>query len=145
MGDTQVSLSFLHWQELYEREKPFQIFTNIPEDAEDQRDSNLVFKRETVLIRDIRGLSEMFSLDTNGFIYRRHTLKNIDSYDRKSIEQNYLPKIEKLLRQAVEGIDQVFFFDWRVSERYLDSYPCYVSDDISFGKMRLRSKARLLI
>ena len=117
-GNVQVSLSFLHWQDLYEREKPFQIFTNIPEDAEDQRDTNLVFKRECVSVYDVRGLLRNTSLDTNGFIFRKHTLKNGNFHDRNSIEQNYLPEIETLLKSEVDGADRIFFFDWRVSERH---------------------------
>ncbi|KAL9609701.1 MAG: hypothetical protein Q9167_005551 [Letrouitia subvulpina] len=112
--DVQASLSFLHWQDLYNLEKPFQIFINIPEDAEDQRDTNLVFKRVCLTIRDVRGLSTELSLDTNGFIYRQHTMRTTDCTDREDVEQSYLSEVEELLKREVEGADRVFFFDWRL-------------------------------
>lgn len=114
--DAEAALSFLHWQDLYESEKPFQIFINIPEDAEDQRDTNLVFKRVCLAIRDVRGLSIELSLDTNGFIYRQHTMKTTDCPNREDVQQSYLPEVEELLKREVEGADRVFFFDWRVCE-----------------------------
>ena len=113
-GDVQASLSFLHWQDLYEREKPFQIFIDIPEDAEDQRDTNLIFKQERLTIVDIRGLATNFSLDDNGFIYRHHEMGHVDFSSRKAVDQNYLPQVEKLLRKELEEVDRVFIFDWRV-------------------------------
>ncbi|KAL9598501.1 MAG: hypothetical protein Q9219_004474 [cf. Caloplaca sp. 3 TL-2023] len=109
-----VALSFLDWQELYESEKPFQIFIDIPEDAEDQRDTNLVFKPASVLVQDVRGHVANFSLDTHGFIYREHTAKTTDFTNRESVERTYLPEIEDLLKREVEGVDRIFFFDWRL-------------------------------
>ena len=114
--DLEVSLSFLQWQDLYETEKPFQIFINIPEDAQDQRDTNLVFKRVPLTVHDVRGISPNFTLDTNGFIYRHHTFKPTDFSHRPSVEQTYLPQIEQLLKTEVDGADRIFFFDWRVSQ-----------------------------
>lgn len=113
-GDVQVTLSFLQWQKLYEWEKPFQIFINIPDDAEDQRDTNLVFKQIPISVYDIRGISTDFSLDTNAFIYRRHITKITDFTSRETVEQKYQPEIEQLLKHVVEGADRIFFFDWRL-------------------------------
>lgn len=120
--DVTTYLNFLQWQKLYEEEKPFQIFINIPEDAEDQRTTNLVFEKVSLQIHDVRGRSNEFSLDTNGFMYRRHTTEITSFSDRQSIDEDYLPEIEALLRQEVEGADRIFFFDWRVCEIYLP--PC---------------------
>ena len=115
--DITARLSFLQWQKLYEEEKPFQIFINIPEDAEDQRNTNLVFRNVCLNIHDVRGHSEDFSLDTNGFMYRQHTTNMVSFRDRKLIEESYLPEIETLLRIEVEGAGRIFFFDWRVSHQ----------------------------
>lgn len=128
--DVQASLSFLDWQDLYEVEKPFQIFINIPEDAEDQRDTNLVFKRVCVMIWDVRGLSTELSLDTNGFIYRQHTMRTIDCTNREDVQQSYLPEVEELLKREVEGADRVFFFDWRVCESRPTPRPCISDNDL---------------
>lgn len=109
-----TSLKFLQWQKLYEEEKPFQIFINIPEDAEDQRNTNLVFQNVSLNIHDVRGHFEDFSLDTNGFMYREHTTKTSSFQDRKAVGDNYLPEIEALLKREIDGADHIFFFDWRV-------------------------------
>ncbi|MCJ1467360.1 hypothetical protein MMC07_005984 [Pseudocyphellaria aurata] len=109
-----TSLNFLQWQKLYEEEKPFQIFINIPGDAEDQRNTNLVFQNVSLNIHDVRGYSDEFSLDKNGFMYREHTTKMTSFQDRKAVGDNYLPEIEALLKREMEGADRIFFFDWRL-------------------------------
>ena len=120
--DITTNLNFLRWQKLYEEEKPFQIFINLPEDAEDQRTTNLVFEKVSLRIHDVRGRARDFSLDTNGFMYRQHTAKTTNFLDRQSIDENYLPDIQALLQQEVEGADRIVFFDWRVCRTYLSTY-----------------------
>ena len=117
--DITGNLNFLRWQKLYEEEKPFQIFINIPEDAEDQRTTNLVFEKVSLQIHDVRGQSRGFSLDTNGFMYCQHTTKVTNFLDRQNIDESYLPEIEALLQQEIKGADRIFFFDWRVCGTYL--------------------------
>ena len=112
--DLPITLRFLKWQKLYEVEKPFQIFINIPEDAEDRRDTNLMFESISLKIHDVREQSRDFSLDDNGFMYRQHTTEVNNFTDRKTVDENYLPEMEGLLRKEVDGVDRVFFFDWRV-------------------------------
>ena len=125
-----VPLKFLAWQDLYNHEKPFQIFIDIPPSAPDQRSSNLVFETVHVPLQDVRNLPDggggdtgkFFSLDGNGFVYRKHEmtgmLRDVGAFfaeaDRETVERAYLPEVEKLLRGQIEGVDEVFFFDWRV-------------------------------
>ena len=109
-----ITLRFLKWQKLYEVEKPFQIFINVPKDAEDRRDTNLVFESVNLKVHDVRGHIDSFSLDENGFMYRRHITRVSDFTDRKAVDETYLPEMEALLRKEVDGVDRVFFFDWRV-------------------------------
>lgn len=113
--DLQVALSFLSWQDLYATEKPFQIFIDIPKEADDQRDNNLVFEKAMVKIRDVRHTSIDQSLDTNGFVYRKHKSRTTDFTQKESVERDYLPEVECLLRKEMDNVDRVFFFDWRVS------------------------------
>ncbi|KAE9378879.1 hypothetical protein N431DRAFT_460204 [Stipitochalara longipes BDJ] len=109
-----VTLKFLDWQEQYETEKPFQIFINIPDEAEDKRTSNLVFEDISIAIQDVRGKEENFTLDSNGFQFVRHH-SSLDCFQSKhSIEDIYLPEVDALLRKEIEGVDKVFFFDWRL-------------------------------
>lgn len=116
--DTQssvlASLKFLQWQPLYELEKPFQIFVNIPDHFKDQRTTNLVFEDCPVVVKDIRHRAANFTLDDHGFTYCHHETAGGDFTDRIYVEETYLPEIETLLRREVDGVQQVFFFDWRV-------------------------------
>lgn len=114
-----ITLKFLKWQPLYVDEKPFQIFINIPPSALDQRTTNLVFENITLPVHDIRFLPLPPTLDSHGFTYIKQetSVKNFSS--RENVDKYYLPDIEALLRMEVEGVDRVFFFDWRVSQ------PCF--------------------
>ena len=143
-GDLRVSLSFLHWQDLYETEKPFQIFINIPEDAEDQRDTNLVFKQVCLSVHDVRYHPTEFSLDATGFMYCHHTARTTNFTSRENIEKSYLPEIEELLKREVDGVDRIFFFDWRVSRDASVLNPLLGLTTNSYGKMHQNSKVKLL-
>jgi hypothetical protein len=112
--ELMVTLKFLDWQELYETEKPFQIFTNIPDEAEDKRTSNLVFEDVEIAVHNVRGREKDFDLDANGFRFLRHVSILDDFHSQKKIEDIYLKEVEILLRKEVEGVDKVFIFDWRV-------------------------------
>jgi hypothetical protein len=62
MGITSVAakLKFLSWQQLYETEKPFQIFINIPTHVKDQRTTNLVYEDVEVQIEDVQSIQNAF-------------------------------------------------------------------------------------
>lgn len=115
--EVSVQLQFLKWQLLYETEKPFQIFINIPSHVDDKRTTNLVFENVEIAARDIRGVTADFDLDRHGFTYCNHKTKVEDFGSRDVVDRYYLPEIEELLRNQVTGVDRVFFFDWRVRSR----------------------------
>jgi len=99
---------------LYDEEKPFQIFINIPEDAEDQRSSNLVFEDVRLKVQNLRGFEDTLSLDRNGFIYVTHRSQVSDFTQREVVEAKYLPEVEEIIRREVDNVSRVFFFDWRL-------------------------------
>ncbi|KIW66777.1 hypothetical protein PV04_06072 [Phialophora macrospora] len=114
-GSLFISLKFLKWLPLYEIEKPFQIFINIPEDATDRRTTNLAFENVKVRIQDVRSFPpKHFLLDKHGFTYYSHRLEVGHIADRESVEQQYLPEMESLLKSTLESVDRVYFFDWRL-------------------------------
>jgi hypothetical protein len=51
-----------------------------------------------------------FSLDRQGFLFRRHETAVVDFYDPAEIEQVYYPEVEALLKQ-VTGAEKVVTFD----------------------------------
>ena len=114
--DKIINLKFLKWQPLYEIEKPFQIFINIPDHVEDKRTTNLVFEDVKVSASDVRTCQTNFNLDHHGFQYCHHSSAVEDFSMRDVVEKWYLPEMEMLLKNKLEGVDRVFFFDWRVTE-----------------------------
>ena len=116
-GDVTAALSYLRKLELYKHEKPFEMLMDIPKDAADQRYFNTKFEAREHVIRDMRNSDEDFTLDKNGFTVRnfRSCVDSGGVIDRKLVEDHYLPEVEKLIRDNVEGVDQLFFFEWRVS------------------------------
>ncbi|KAK7393856.1 hypothetical protein QQX98_013360 [Neonectria punicea] len=109
-----AELKYLQWQDLYERERPFQLFIDLPPDAEDRRVSNLVFEKHHVPIVDIRSRYNQFSLDTHGFMIRKHQTAMKDFTDREAVESIYLPEVEEILRSNLDGVDGCFVFNWRL-------------------------------
>jgi hypothetical protein len=151
-NDTHAPLKFLTWQPLYATEKPFQIFMNIPPHIPDQRTTNLVFSDHVVPICDIRGRPPLKSIDEKGFVFRKHrTAIPVEGFlSRDTVETRYLPEVEQLLRREVDGVDRVFFFDWRVGLIFLPGFSLgafylgmRVTDDPnSYAKMLLKSRER---
>jgi hypothetical protein len=112
----EANLLYLKWQDLYKTEKPFEIFVNIPEGSADRRPTNLVFELgEKQKIRNIRGHENDFHLDTHGFKTCSRPICFDLWEDMNAVTSQYLPEIEQVLREEVEGADEIFVFDWQVS------------------------------
>jgi hypothetical protein len=111
----RATLTYLKWDKLYEAEKPFQIFVDLPEGVDDPRTDNLIFESETEQdILDVRGREESFNLNDHGFQFVRHKT-SVDIFDSKEkIENIYLAEMTDLLEKTLQGADRVVFFNWRV-------------------------------
>jgi len=118
-SDLTASFEYLKWSPLYEVEKPFQVFVDIPKDCPDQRKDNLTFSRvaeET--IHDLRETCEDFTLDSNGFTYLKHASKLSNPsqfYDVKTIEEVYLPECAEVLKRELCEVGKVHIYGWRAS------------------------------
>ena len=112
----QAVLNYLNWQDVYAKEKPFQLFSVLPNSSLDgERTTNLVFKEGQVeSIRDVRGEESIYSLNDQGFAFRVYPTRLRDFSVREDIENVYLSEMEDLLKREVESVDEVYFFDWRV-------------------------------
>ncbi len=117
MGTFKASLQFLKRLDLYKTKKPFQILMPIPEDAGDRRTDNLEFEDKEQTLYDMREATEKLTLDSHGFEYMESIPAWLPSStsSRKDIEELYLPSVEKLIKSHVDDVDEIFFFDWRVS------------------------------
>ena len=109
-------LMYLQWDELFRKEKPYQIVSeNIPEVQHLAKQNIRMAEGPEELITDIRGNESAFSLDENGFQIYEHNFPTIDYQKLEDVEQIYKPELERLLRRNVLGVDKVEFFNWRVS------------------------------
>jgi hypothetical protein len=108
-------LRHLKWDPIYLKEKPYQVFVNVPDG---ERSTNLVFETIEKDVADIRGQEQEYSLKDNGFRYINSPSKlNGADFDRQEeIERVYLSECEELIKSHVAGADQTFIFDWRVRD-----------------------------
>jgi hypothetical protein len=118
-GTVKAPVNYMKKLPLHEYEKPFQILMPIPPDAEDQRIANVEFEPREQTFTDIRGNTDEFSLDENGFEIRRAPtlLQYNEAADQDVIKHKYLPEVEQILKDHLPGgYDRVEFFDWRVRD-----------------------------
>ena len=115
-----AKVEYLKRLPLYEHEKPFRVYYEIPKSSPDQRRTNLEFEEKEVPIQDLRESSSLdfYSLDKHGFAIRNFetSLPAHSFTDRSVVEKSFLPEVEKVIRSEIANITAVYFFDWRVSQ-----------------------------
>lgn len=115
LKDEYAAFEYLQWQPLYDEEKPYEIFIQIPEDLPNIRRTNLVFgKGEKQLVTDVRGREDQYKLNEHGFQVLRAPTTFKDFTSKEAVEAVYLPECIQLLKDNVEDVDRVYFFNWRV-------------------------------
>ena len=115
MKDEKAKLNFLQWQELYERQKPYEIITKSTQ-GPDGRWTNLVFgTNEEQTIRDGRGVEDHFSLDRHDFTYRSMNPAFSGFESKKRMLQEHLPWVASTIKQEAGDAECAFVFDWRVT------------------------------
>lgn len=135
--DATNVFQYLEWQDLYNTEKPYQILLDIPDYAPEQRRHNLVFHdgpEETV--HDVRGRESELKLDVNGFTYIKHAsaMTSNDFADVAKVQANFLPELERMLQETLDGVDQVCIYDYRrrwTGEHPLHGKPVDFNDKLS--------------
>jgi hypothetical protein len=115
-----AKVEYLKRLPLYEREKPFRVYYEIPKSSPDQRRTNLEFEEKEVPIQDLRkcGSLDSYSLDKHGFAIRNFepSLPAQSYTDRSTVEEQFLPEVEKVIRSEIPDITAIYFFDWRVCQ-----------------------------
>jgi hypothetical protein len=97
---------------LFAREKPYMILTGF--DGESGATNIEWESKVSETLDDIRGREEDFTLDGQGFSFVSHQTSFLAWDDRRAVEEAYLPEVERLIRDNVDGVDEVQIFDWRV-------------------------------
>jgi len=116
LNSVVANLSFLQWQDLYKKEKPYEIYIDLPEGYPEVTQNNLVFEPVATVIKDVRGHENSFKLETQGFQFEEFStkLQDADLDDRQRVESVYLPEVEQLLKKQYADAHRIFIFDWRV-------------------------------
>jgi len=118
INDVAATFSYLQWQDRYNAEKPYQILIDLPDGTEETQRTNLVFcdgPKEKVA--DVTGREASFTLDRNGFAFIKDDLpiRSTEFADRTMVESVYLPACERIIRETLDDVDEVVFYNWRVS------------------------------
>ena len=113
-GDVIAPVHFIKWLPLFEHEKPFNIFINLPKDAADTRTNNLEFNVIDTAFQNVRGRESDFSLDDHGFEFLNYPHDFVDFGNRHAVETIYLPRIEKMVRKRIPDAEEIALFEWRV-------------------------------
>ncbi|KAI1361534.1 hypothetical protein F5Y08DRAFT_314430 [Xylaria arbuscula] len=121
-------VQFLQWTPLYERERPFQIFTELLSESKDQRKTNLVWDERHIEVKDFRTNADQFQLDTAGFT-TRHLPGFAELMDRDAIKERYLPAVQHMLQSQLSDVGTVFIYDWRIR----NSRPEITEERINFS------------
>lgn len=120
---TYATFNYFKWQPLFEEEKPFEILMNLPDDAVDQRQVNFSFEPSKSLhpVRSARSREREFQLNVHGFAFRKHTTDFTDWRDREAVEREYIPAMERFLKDNIEDAERVITYNWRLrnSEKQL--------------------------
>ena len=115
----KAAFDYLQWTPLYEIEKPFQVFIDIPKHCPDQREDNLAFSTgPEELVFDVCGKEKDFTLDKNGFTYIKHSSiisEPSQFFDPKTIREIYLPECIRVLERELSRVGRVHIYSWRVS------------------------------
>lgn len=127
MASIENSFQYLVWNPLYETEKPFQIFSDIPPHSPDQRKDNLHFAPTSNFetINDVRGKENLYIIDKHGFQFIKHPscLSDSELLDKNKLRKSYIPECELLIQKTLDDVDEVVVFDWRVRFAYpFDEY-----------------------
>ncbi|KAI8960372.1 hypothetical protein F5Y11DRAFT_349625 [Daldinia sp. FL1419] len=117
-GDTKVELRFIKPLSKYKTEKPYWLFVGRPSEFSEIDLTNV--ELETVPgipLHDIRNDGESYTLDDHGFQFVKHDQTFVEFDDEKLIESEYLPQVEKVIRDNVPDAQKVFVFDWRIRQQ----------------------------
>ena len=110
--DIQVQLDYLADLPLYQTTKPLQY---VPGFENDYRSTVRLVPGPPETLHDIRGVRpETFTLDDNGFKYVKAPVEFHDWSSQDAVAKVYMPQMEALLREEVEGVDELVLFDARM-------------------------------
>ncbi|KAI1408034.1 putative 7 alpha-cephem-methoxylase [Hypoxylon sp. FL1857] len=110
MTDALAQFNYFQWKPIFLNEKPYYLYTDPPEGCPNANFSTAPGATETV--HDIRGREQKFNLDDHGFALR-HQEFPIEIVTDVTIQKQYLPSLEVMIRELLQEECEIFWFDWR--------------------------------
>jgi len=125
-----AQFNFLKPLDLYNTEKPYWLFIGKPDSDPKVETTNVVTNMVTgIMVKDVRGYESEFTLDKQGFRFITHnqTFKSFD--DEEKVKTEFLPEVERIIKDHVHSTSRVLVYDWRVSSeersrRLRSALPC---------------------
>lgn len=114
--DEHAHIRYAKLLSLYQVEKPYTILSQGVVKHNNLCNTNLETESTTLQrVEDVRKYHQgQFALDSHGFQFTRHEF-NVDNwYDGNDVEGQYLPAVERVLRQMIPDVAEIRIFDWRV-------------------------------
>ncbi|KAI1179090.1 putative 7 alpha-cephem-methoxylase [Nemania sp. FL0916] len=110
MTDAVGSFNYLQWQDKFKTEKPYYLYIDPPPG---QPNANFVTSPGAPeIVHDVRGREHEFNLDDNGFAFARQEFPLCTVTD-ETIQKQYLPAMEVLIREYLKQYCEIIWFDWR--------------------------------
>lgn len=104
-------LNYIQWDPEFTDKKPFEVHMDLPQEYPPK--NFRVDEESYQIIEDIRGREGQFSLDDHGFCVKSHPL-SLTNFDRETVEKQYFPQVEEILKAQLGSHVRVHIFDWRV-------------------------------
>ncbi|KAI1362816.1 hypothetical protein F5Y08DRAFT_310969 [Xylaria arbuscula] len=114
-----TTFRYLQWNDRFLSENPYQILIDLPEESEDQKNSNVTFENgRTENVANARPDMGSFKLDTHGFCFSQiaSKLHYDDFFDKKKVDEVYLPECADLIRSVLDSVDKIHFYNWLVRD-----------------------------
>jgi hypothetical protein len=114
-----IRLNYMKWNDTLKGEKPYQLVSeDLPSLYGIPRQNFEFGSGPEEQISDIRNTQSIFNVDDHGFAILHHSFPEINFGDVASVEQVYQPEVERLLKEKIGGVDELYFFNWRVSDSF---------------------------
>lgn len=123
-----IELHFLKPLDLYQHEEPYWPFAGKPVAAKDADITNVELESiSDIPLHDVRNHEQVYELEMHGFQFIKHDQTFTAFEDAHHVEEEYLPRVEKVILDNVSYATRVYIFDWRVRRSML-SPPLMHSD-----------------
>ncbi|SMY28942.1 unnamed protein product [Zymoseptoria tritici ST99CH_1A5] len=123
MTGASGQFNYLQWDSKFEDEKPYYLYTDPPPG---EPNANFVTRPgEPEHVHDVRGREKEFNLDDHAFAFGHQVYPNLRDLNDATIQAEYMPSLEKHIRDLLKQEAVIFWFDWRIrsSDEAKSKYP----------------------